>query len=76
MLQNPIVYQKTFHNHIKACFSNKKYSIAIQTRPTQIVNSIFLMEKPLTRFIKIIGVQNRLPITFDTDLIYDTHIRK
>ena len=42
-------------------FSNKKYPITIQTRPTQIVNSNFLIEKPV---LKVIGVQNQLPIIF------------
>ena len=49
----------TFNNPLKACFSNKKYLITIQTRPTQIVISIFLIEKPgFIGFLKLIGVQN------------------
>ena len=60
----------TFNNPLKVCFSNKKYLITIQTRPTQIVISIFLIEKPVfNRFLKIIGVQNQLPITFCSDLV-------
>ena len=34
----------TFNNPIKVCFSNKKYPITIQTRPTQIVKVYFLMK--------------------------------
>jgi hypothetical protein len=57
---------------IKACFSNKKYLIAIQTRPTQIVNKIFLIEKfGFKGLLKIIGVQNQLHVTFCTALVLD-----
>ena len=49
----------TFDNPLKVYFSSKKYLIAIQTRPTQIVISIFLIEKPVfNQFLNIIGVQN------------------
>ena len=34
----------TFNNQLKACLSNKKYIINIQTRPTQ---SIFFIENPI-----------------------------
>jgi hypothetical protein len=62
--------QITFHNPIKTCFSNKKYAVAIQTRPTKIKNSIFLIDYlVLTGFLKVIGVQNQFPITFGTLLI-------
>ena len=62
----------TFNNPLKVYFSSKKYLITIQTRPTQIVISIFLIEKPVfNRFLKIIGVQNQLPITFCSDLVCD-----
>ena len=36
-----------FDNPIKACFSIKKYLVSIETRPTQIANSIFLIESPV-----------------------------
>ena len=32
-----------FYNPIKASFSNKKYSVTIQTHPTQIIKNIFLI---------------------------------
>ena len=52
---------------IKACFSNKKYLIAIQTRPTQIVNKIFFIQKfGFEGLLTIIGVQNQLPVTLVT----------
>ena len=57
----------SFFNPIKACFFNEKYSFTIQTRITQIVNSIFLIK---TSFLKIIiGVQNQLHISFGSDLV-------
>ena len=47
-----------------------KYPFTIQTRPTQIVNSIFLNENGFNcPFLKIIGLRNQLPITFGTALI-------
>ena len=55
---------------MKACFSNKKYPIAIQICPTQIGNSLLIIEKPgFNRFLKIIGVQYQLLITFCSDLV-------
>ena len=46
-------------------FSYKKYTVLIQARMTQHVNSIFLNGNlVLAGFLKIIGVQNQLPITF------------
>ena len=60
----------TFNNPLKVYFSSKKYLTTIQTRPTQIVLSIFLIEKTVfNRFLKIIGVQNQLPIPFCSDLL-------
>ena len=58
-----------FNNPLKVCLSNKKYLITIQTCPTPIVKSIFLIEKPVNEFSKVIGVQNQLPITFCLDLV-------
>ena len=44
----------TFNNPIKPS-SNKKYSVIIQTLTTQIVNSLFLLEKSgLIEFLNII----------------------
>ena len=34
----------TFNNQLKVCFSNRKYPLAIQTRPTQIVKVYFLLK--------------------------------
>ena len=39
-----------------------KYAASIQTRTVQIVNCIFL----IIEFIKIIGLQNQLPVGFGT----------
>ena len=59
-----------FNNPLKVCFWNKKYLITIQTRPTPIVKSIFLIEKPVfNAFLKVIGVQNQLLITFCSNLV-------
>ena len=53
-----------------ADFSNKLYTISIQTRTTQIPNNLILTEKTVSAgFSKIIGVQNQLPIRFGTFLI-------
>ena len=51
-----------FNNPLKACFSNKKSPITVQTRPTEIVKVYFLL-KPVIfcgflRFINI-GAQNQ-----------------
>ena len=47
-----------FNNQLKDCFSFKEIYITIQTHPTQIVKSIFLMKKQFfIGFLKIIGVQ-------------------
>ena len=61
----------TINNFIKACFSNEKCSVTIQTGTTQIiVNSLFLIEKPgIIRFPKIICVQNQLSISFGIALL-------
>ena len=53
-----------------ADFSNKLYTISIQTRTTQIPNNLILNKKPVSAgFSKIVGVQNQLPIRFGTFLI-------
>ena len=66
---NCIFIQITFNYPVKACFSNKKYLITIQTRPTQIVLSIFSIEKIVfIGFLKTICVQNQSHITFCSDL--------
>ena len=42
-----------------------KYLSTIKTPPTQIVVSIFIIEKRnFNGFLNIIGVRNQLPITF------------
>ena len=51
----------TFNNPLKACLSNKKYSITIQTRPTQLVK-VYLSFKNqffLNEFLNINGAQNQ-----------------
>ena len=56
---------KIFNKPIKASLSAKKYPNAIQTHPTQILNSIFLIDKTVkTGFLKIIVIQNQLHILF------------
>ena len=65
-----------YNNPLKVYFSSKKYLITIQTRPTQIVISIFLIEKPVcNRFLKIISLQNQLPITFYSDILYNKTLK-
>ena len=60
----------TFNNSLKACFSNKKYPITIQIRMKQIVKEYFWMKNRfLTDLLKIIGAQNKLTITFCSDLV-------
>ena len=52
-----------------------KYFIAIQTCPTQIVKVYFLLKNCFNGFLKIIGVQNQLPITFYSELIRNKTIK-
>ena len=62
----------TFNNPLKAkaSFSNKKYPITFQTCPTQIVKVYFLLkDRLISSFVKIIGAQNQLPMTFCSDLV-------
>ena len=59
MVENLFFIPITFINQLAACFSNKKYIIRIQTRPTKIVISIFLFNNPVFNgFLKIIGELN------------------
>ena len=59
-----------FNDPINSCFSNKKYSVKIQTRNTHILNSVFLIETSvLIRFLKIICVKSQLDISFGTALV-------
>ena len=58
---NPFCSPITFNNPIKACFSNKKYTVVIQTRPTQIMNIIIINGNLV---LKVISMQNLLPIRF------------
>ena len=44
ILQKIFCIPITFNNPLKVCFSNKKYPITIQTRPTQIVKVYFLLK--------------------------------
>ena len=46
---------------MKVCFSNMKYPIIIQNRPTQIVKVYFLLIKRFffNRVLKIIDAQNQ-----------------
>ena len=64
------MYTNDLNSPLKACFSNDKYLITIQTRPTKIAVSTFLIEQPVFNgILKIIGVQNQLPITFSLNLV-------
>ena len=46
-----ILVQIIYNNPIRACFSNKTYSVSIQIKMIQIENNIFLIETPdLTDF--------------------------
>ena len=47
IIYNIVCIPITFNNPIKACFSNKKYHLRIQKHTTQILNSIFLIDKPV-----------------------------
>ena len=47
---NVFCIQITFNNSIKVCFSNKKYTIIIQTRATQIKTVYFLLKIGLKDF--------------------------
>ena len=50
---------------------SKKYPVTIQTHLKRIENSKLPIKTPaFTRFLKIIGVQNRLPIPFRKALIH------
>ena len=60
----------TLNNPFKAFCSNKKYTVTIQTRTRQIVNSIFFIDKKvLIELIMFIDIQNQLPIIFVTYLV-------
>ena len=59
----------TFNNLIRACFSNKKCILLIQTGKTQNENDKFLIKNlVLIAFLKIIGIQNQIPIRFSIAL--------
>ena len=59
----PIIY----NNPIKACFSNKTYSVSIQIRMIQIENNICISywNPRFNRILKIISLQNK----FKSDLV-------
>ena len=44
VIQNIICIPITLNNPLKVCFSNKKYTITTQTRPTQIIKVYFLLK--------------------------------
>ena len=53
-----LLYTNTFDNSIKTCFLNKKYTVLLQTHPTQIETITFLIENPgLIGVAKVIGLQ-------------------
>ena len=62
-------------NLLKPGFSNKKYFITIQTRPTQIVKVYFLSKPGFNIFLKIVGEQNQLPITFCLDFMLNKSLK-
>ena len=73
-IRNIYLYINNLFNQLKVYLLSKIYLITIQTRSTQIVISIFLIEKLFfNRFLKIIGVQNQLPSTFCSDLGVTRH---
>ena len=47
----------TFNTRLKVRFSNKKYTITTQTRPTQIEKVYFLLKPVFNEFLKNIDVQ-------------------
>ena len=68
MFMNIFCITINFNNPLKVCFQNKKYLVTNQTRPTQIVKVYFLLKNCFfNRFLKIIGAQNQLAITFFSD---------
>ena len=73
------IYCKTFlYTSYYSLFSNEKFIFCYNsnTTRTQIVNSIFLIETSgLTRFLKIIGLQNQSYITLNTDFILTKILR-
>ena len=60
----------TFDNPSIRLYSNKRYPVTIQTRPTQFI-LIFTIEKKksFNGIFKIIKLKNQLPTNFDTGLI-------
>ena len=50
------LYTKTFNNSLKACFSNKKLSITIQTHPKKFNTVYLLFKKKFIVFLKVIDV--------------------
>ena len=54
-----------FINPFKAWLSNNKYHFTIQTHIKNEKHHIFVVEKSVSNvFLKIIGLQNQLPVTF------------
>ena len=52
-------------------FFEKEISCHNSNTHNKMINDIFLIQKPVfTRFLKIIGVQDQLPITFCTTLSF------
>ena len=49
MIINNFCIPITFNNPLKVCFSNKKYTITTQTRPTQIVKVYFLVKNQVLK---------------------------
>ena len=55
----------TFNYPITVCFFVKKCPVTIQTRATQILNNISLIQKPLLiDFLNVIDVPNQSSISF------------
>ena len=64
------LYQLPLIIWLKPGFKREKNPVTILKRTTKTVNSIFLIENSvLVRFLKIIGMQNQLPIGFGTALV-------
>ena len=68
MQKNIVSIIITFNNPLKAYISSKKYLITSKHADTNF-GSIFIEKLGFNGFLKIIGAQNQLPITFCSDLM-------
>ena len=62
----------TFNNQLKACFSNKEFTITTQTRPTQIVKVYFLLKNQvLTDFLRLLEYKFKYHFLFRFCVLQD-----